>query len=63
MRRKLYKVIKLFFSRVFLVALTVLIEIASSILGVLLFVTLINKKMNPEHKIMILYLLVLHIII
>ena len=70
MRIKFYKVIKLFFSRVFLVALTVLIEIAlallfviklkekyvyfeiaSSILGVLLFVTLINKKMNPEHKI------------
>ena len=54
----------------FLVALTVLIEvvlalyfvfklnekyvyfqIGSSIIGILLFVTLINKKMNPEHKI------------
>lgn len=70
MRAKFFQLIKLLFSRVFLVALTVLIEvvlvlyfvfklnekyvyfeIGSSIIGILLFVTLINKKMNPEHKI------------
>lgn len=70
MKRKFFQLIKSIFSRVFLVAITVFLELflalffiiklsekyayfelISSVFGILLFVTLINKKMNPEHKI------------
>ena len=69
MKRKFFQLIKSIFSRVFLVAITVFLELflalffiiklsekyayfelISSVFGILLFVTLINKKMNPEHK-------------
>ena len=63
------KLLKTIFSRVFAIALSVIMQVAIivilmeemaasylyfqaalSILGLLIFVGLVNKKMNPEHK-------------